>query len=266
MKDDATRFSGSIPEHYDAGLGPVLFRHYADVLGRTVALTHPRRVLEAAAGTGISSAAILEHNPGVELVVTDLNDAMLQVARRKLPPETRIQVANAQELPFEDASFDAVACQYGIMFLPDPGAAFREARRVLAPGGVFVFSVWDSHAKNRFAAITDGLLKETFPDDPPTFYRVPFSMSAVDPLRDLAQESGFGELIVDVLPYDSPVASWADFADGVIAGNPVSEQVRARSGDVDALIAEVAARLEAEYGPAPTTIPLQTILYRAFPR
>lgn len=266
MDDDATRFSGSIPEHYDSGLGPVLFRHYADVLGRLVALGEPRRILEVAAGTGISSEAIVAHNPDVELTVTDLNEAMLQRARTKLPAGTRIQVADAQALPFDDASFDAVACQFGIMFFPDLEAGFREARRVLAPGGVYVFSVWDSHAKNRFAAITDGLLAETFPDDPPPFYRVPFGKSAVDPLRDLAQSTGFGALSIDVAPYDSPVESWAAFGDGLIAGNPVSDQVRARGGDVDALAREVAARLEAEYGPEPASIPLQTIFYRASAR
>lgn len=264
MDDDATGFRGSIPEHYDAGLGPVLFVHYADLLGRAVALSTPRRILEVAAGTGISSAAIVEHNPDAELVVTDLNDAMLQVARRKLPAGTRFEVVDAQALPFDDAGFDVVACQFGIMFLPDPGAAFREARRVLAPDGVYVFSVWDSHDANRFAAIVDGLLRETFPDDPPPFYRVPFGMSDVDRLRRLAQESGFGRVSIEVMPHGAPVASWADFADGLILGNPVSDQVRARSGDTVALVAEASARLEAEYGPAPTTIPVQTIFLRAF--
>ena len=133
-------------------------------------------------------------------------------------------------------------------------------------GGVYVFSVWASHAKYRFAAVTDALLAETFPDDPPPFYRVPFGKSAVDPLRDLAQASGFGAVSIEVAPYDSPVASWAAFGDGLIAGNPVADQVRARSGDVDALAREVAARLEAEYGPEPASIPIQTIFYRATAR
>jgi hypothetical protein len=123
--------------------------------------------------------------------------------------------------------------------------------------------VWDSHDRNRFAAIVDNLLSETFPDNPPPFYRVPFGMSNVDRLRNLAQDTGFGEVHIDVLPYDSTVASWADFANGLIRGNPVSDQVRARSGDLDALVRDAGERLAAEYGPAPTTIPLQTILVRA---
>ncbi|MGO4533751.1 hypothetical protein [Leifsonia sp. 2MCAF36] len=82
MDDDAAGFSGSIPAHYDSGLGPVIFRHYADVFGRAIAESRPRRILETAAGTGISSAAIVEHNPDAELVITDLNDGMLQFARQ----------------------------------------------------------------------------------------------------------------------------------------------------------------------------------------
>lgn len=263
MDDDATRFRGPIPEYYDSGLGPVLFRHYADVLGAAVASTTPLRILETAAGTGISSAGIVAHNPDAEVVLTDLNEAMLQRAADKVPAGTRTLVADAQALPFEDADFDAVACQFGIMFLPDVGAGFREARRMLAPGGVFVFSVWDSHDRNRFAAIVDGVLTETFPDDPPPFYRVPFGMSDVERLRRLAQDSGFGALRIDVLPHDAPVASWPAFADGLIRGNPVSEQVLARSGDLDAIVRTVEDRLRTEYGPAPTTIPVQTILFRA---
>jgi len=264
VDDDATGFLGSIPEHYDSGLGPVIFRHYADVLGRAVAESRPRRILETAAGTGISSAAIADHSPDAELVISDLNDAMLQIARAKLPPATRVEVVDAQKLPFPDASFDVVACQFGIMFVPDLEAAFREARRVLAAGGVFHFSVWDSHAKNRFAAITDGLLTESFPDDPPPFYRVPFGLSDVNRLRDLAQSTGFGLVRIDVVPHAAPVASWADFADGLILGNPVADQLRRRSADLDALVRETAARLEREFGPAPTTTPVQTIFFRAF--
>ncbi|WP_374008581.1 class I SAM-dependent methyltransferase [Leifsonia sp. LS-T14] len=264
MDDDASGFLGSIPAHYDAGLGPVIFRHYADVFGRAIAEARPRRILETASGTGISAAAIAEHNPDAELTISDLNDAMLEFARAKVPPGTRVEVVDVQALPFADASFDVVACQFGIMFVPDLELAFREARRVLAPGGVFYFSVWDSHAKNRFAAIVDALLRERFPDDPPPFYRVPFGLSDVNRLRELAQSTGFGTLRIDVVPHDAPVASWDDFADGLIAGNPVADQLRRRSADLDELIREVARRLEQEFGPAPTTTPVQTIFFRAF--
>ncbi len=265
MNEDSAGFQGDIPAHYDAGLGPVLFAHYADVLGRAVAESEPGRILETAAGTGISSAALARYNPRAELVITDLNEPMLHLAHKKVPAATRIEVADAQRLHFGDDAFDAVACEFGIMFLPDLDAAFREARRVLVPNGVFHFSVWDSHAKNRFAAITDGVLHEASPDDPPPFYQVPFGLSDVGRLRDLAQATGFGRVRVDVLPFDAPVASWAAFADGLILGNPVSDQLRRRSADVEGVVREVGRRLEVEYGPAPANIRLQTLFYRAYP-
>lgn len=263
MDDNAAQFTRSIPQHYDAGLGPVIFTHFADVLAELVADGSPARILETAAGTGISSAAIAVANPNAELVVTDLNGPMLEFARPKLPASARVETADAQALPFDDAAFDTVACQFGIMFLPDLAAGFREARRVLTPDGRFIFSVWDSHAKNRFAALTDGVITSHFPADPPPFYRVPFSRAEVDPLRDLAQESGFGEITIQVVPYDTTVPSWDSFADGLILGNPVSDQIRDRGGDLEAVKRDTIAELEAAFGASPTTMPIQAIFYVA---
>jgi len=263
MADDAAQFTGSIPQYYDSGLGPVLFAHYAEVLAELVAAGAPRRILETAAGTGISSAAISRATPDADFVVTDLNAPMLEFARQKLPDGTRIEPADAQELPFDDASFDTVACQFGIMFLPELANGFREARRVLDIGGRYIFSVWDSHAKNPFAAFADRVITSHFPDDPPPFYRVPFGRSEVDPLRLLIQDEGFGEVTVHVVPHESAVGSWTDFADGLILGNPVSDQIRERGGDLDAIKADAVAAFSQEYGDAPATVPIQAIFYVA---
>ncbi|WP_431246359.1 hypothetical protein [Leifsonia xyli] len=110
----------------------------------------------------------------------------------------------------------------------------------------------------------DALLAETFPENPPPFYRVPFGLSDVERLRQLAQSTGFTRLRIDVVPHDAPVASWAGFADGLIVGNPVADQLRRRGGSLDDLVAETASRLEAVYGAAPVTIPVQTIFFRAY--
>jgi SAM-dependent methyltransferase len=263
MVDDAAQFTGSIPQHYDAGLGPVIFTHYADVVAGLVADGSPRRILETAAGTGISSRAIARANPGAELTVTDLNAPMLEFARAKLPEGTRVETADAQALSFEDASFDTVVCQFGIMFLPDLAAGFREARRVLGQGGRYIFSVWDSHARNRFAAMVNDVIAAHFPTDTPPFHRVPFAMSPVDPLRELAQDTGFARITVHVVPHDTSVPSWDDFADGLILGNPVSDQIRNRGGDLDVVRTDVIAALTSEFGASPTTMPIQAIFHVA---
>ena len=78
--------------------------------------------------------------------------------------------ADAQALPFADGSFDAVLCQFGVMFFPDRATAYREAKRVLKPGGRFLFSVWDRIEENEFAHTVTDAVAALFPDNPPRFF------------------------------------------------------------------------------------------------
>ncbi len=109
------------------------------------------------------------------IVATDLNAPMLARAEQagtRRPVQWR--EADAMALPFADASFDMVACQFGVMFFPDKGRAFAEARRVLVPGGTLIFNVWDQLEFNAFARDVTGALATLFPDAPPEFMvRVP---------------------------------------------------------------------------------------------
>lgn len=259
MADNAAAFVGDIPHFYDIGLGPVLFEPYAEELADIAAAFSPRSVLELAAGTGISAAALARRLTLADLVVTDLNAPMLEIATAKLPAAVEVQPADAQDLPFEDAAFDLVACQFGVMFLPDLAAGFREAARVLRPTGTYCFSVWDSHAHNWWAATTDAVVTRPFPDDPPPFYRVPFHLSDVHALRELLHECGFGRVTIEISPRDTRVESWETFASGLIRGNPVSGQIIERGGDVHEFEREVVAAFSERYGNAPTTIPIQAI-------
>jgi len=164
-------FAGAIPRLYEAYLVPLIFAPYAQDLARRVAALQPARVLELAAGTGVVTrelAAALP--PDVLLVATDLNPAMLDEAASigvSRPVEWR--QADALALPFEDASFDAVVCQFGVMFFPDKAHAFAEARRVLRAGGTLLFNAWDRIEDNEFADAVTGALATMFPSDPPRF-------------------------------------------------------------------------------------------------
>jgi SAM-dependent methyltransferase len=157
-------------------LVPLIFASYAADLARRVAHCNPARVLELAAGTGVVTRQLAQTlPPEVDLVATDLNQAMLDqaiatgVAR---PVEWRL--ADALALPFADAAFDVVICQFGVMFFPDKARAFAEARRVLRPGGQFLFNVWDRLDESDFAAVVTDALAQRFPDDPPRFLaRIP---------------------------------------------------------------------------------------------
>ena len=177
-------FAGSIPEIYDRFLVPLIFESYARDLAERLAKVEPQDVLETAAGTGVLTRAMASRLPAhVRIVTTDLNQPMLDHAAARLPGETRIawQQADALALPFADRRFDAVACQFGAMFFPDKVQGYKEAHRVLKPGGHFVFNVWDRIEANAFADVVTEALAALFPHDPPRFLaRTPHGYHDVD--------------------------------------------------------------------------------------
>ena len=170
MRDRAGDFIGSIPAFYDHGLGPVFFAEFADDIARRVAATAPTRVLEIAAGTGIVTRRLRDVlSREAHLTATDLNPPMLEVARAKFNRDEMVefQPADANALPFPDASFDTIVCQFGVMFFPDKDKGYREAYRVLMGGGRYLFSVWDSHRHNPIGRLITEILAGLFPHDPP---------------------------------------------------------------------------------------------------
>jgi SAM-dependent methyltransferase len=97
--------------------------------------------------------------------------------------------ADAMQLPFPDGAFDAVVCQFGAMFFPEKPKAFSQAHRVLRPGGVFMFNVWDRIEENEFADTVTTALESLFPKDPPRFLaRTPHGYSDLATIgRDVAR-------------------------------------------------------------------------------
>ena len=166
-------FGAAIAEVYESHLVPLIFEPYAAIAAERLVQMHPTRVLEIAAGTGVLTRAMSARLPAsVEIIASDLNQAMIQRAQTvgtARPVQWR--QADAMTLPFADASVDAIVCQFGAMFFPDKARAFAEARRVLAPGGTLLFSVWDRIEDNEFADVVTSAVGELFPDDPPVFLR-----------------------------------------------------------------------------------------------
>lgn len=225
-------FAGSIPEIYDRLLVPLIFEPYALDLAERLAKTEPRDVLETAAGTGVLTRAIAAKLPAqVRIVATDLNPPMLDHAKACQPGNGRIEwrQADALALPFEDQAFDAVACQFGVMFFPDKIQGYREALRVLRPGGRFFFNVWDRISENTFADTVTEALAAIFPQDPPRFMaRIPHGYHDVDRIRDELHAAGFADHSVDVVEHRSKARSPRDAATAYCQGTPLRSEIEAR--------------------------------------
>ena len=283
--DPNVRFVGSIPENYDRHLGPVLFEPYARDLAARLRAGEGARVLELACGTGILTRRLRERMPAsARLTATDLNEPMLLIAKRRLEgaPGVEWRQADACALPFPPASFDAVVCQFGLMFVPDKPAALREARRVLVPGGQLLFNTWDSIEANPFARIAADTIRRIVPVDPPTFYEVPFSMHDRAAIAALLKDAGFGadegtesagagaggashapaRIEAVALQGESPAAR--DLATGLIEGNPVGPTLRERGGvSTDALRDALAEALARETGDRPARVALRALVVSA---
>ena len=188
MAESDKVFAGSIPKFYDTLMVPLIFEAYAADLAELVAASSPGSVLETAAGSGVVTRALAPRlGADARYVVTDLNQPMLDYAATRQGPDSRIEwrQADALDLPFEDASFDVVCCQFGAMFFPDRVAGYAEARRVLRPGGRFVFSVWDRIEENAFADDVTNAVAAVFPHDPPRFLaRTPHGYHDIALIRD----------------------------------------------------------------------------------
>ena len=227
-----TVFADSIAALYDQLMVPLIFEPYADDLARRVAALRPTHVLETAAGTGVVTRALTRQlPPSAAIVATDLNQPMLdRAATIGTARPVQWQRADAMQLPFERASFDAVICQFGVMFFPDKPRAYAEVRRVLRPGGTFVFNVWDRIEDNEFAWVVTEALAAFFPADPPRFMaRTPHGYHDAQAIaRDLAQAGFAAAPAIDTVTARSRAASAAVVATAYCQGTPLRSEIEAR--------------------------------------
>ena len=266
MSDSAAQFTGTIPGKYDRHLGPVFFEPYARDFASRVTVPEGARVLELACGTGILTRHLREKLPAtVRIVATDLSEAMIEHARGRLRPEgnTEWRQADATSLPFADSSFDAVLCQFGLMFFPDKDAAVREIRRVLCPRGALVFNVWDDLQHNDLFRIADDVVQNAFPDDPPTFYRTPFGFSDSDRLHGLLERNGFADVNVQHVSLVATSESARHVAIGMLEGTPALHELNQRGADAVAIVGTVAAAIAAGCGDHPVRARMRALLVRA---
>lgn len=238
-----TLFAGSVPRQYDRYLGPLLFRPYAEEVARRMQALAPSRILETAAGTGIVTEAIARAVPDSRIVATDLNPDMLTIARERLALDgIEVVEADAQNLPFEDGSFDAVVSQFGVMFYPDKARGAAEARRVLRDGGTYLAVIWDTLARNPVSsAISDALAAE-FPDDPPRFLeRAPFGYADREAIERDMRAGGFDDVSIEAVELTSHVNAH-EAAHGMCVGSPMTAELAERGDGAVERAAEAAEK------------------------
>ena len=256
MTESDKVFAGSIPEVYDTYLVPLIFEAYADDLAERVAALSPKTVLETAAGSGVVTRALASRlAPDARYTVTDLNQPMLDYAAYRQGSDNRItwRQADALALPFDDTSFDAVVCQFGVMFFPDRIAGYSEARRVLRPGGSFLINVWDQIDANEFAHVVTEAAASAFPDDPPSFLsRTPHGYHDVHVIRDELGRAGFSQISITTLEETSSAPSPRHPAVAYCQGTPLRNEIEDRDTSLLDYVTDLATEaIAARFGRGP---------------
>lgn len=243
--DTDKAFVGSIPKVYEQYLVPLIFEPYATDLTDRLRSRPVSRLLEIAAGTGVVTRALAASLPrSTAIVATDLNQAMLdQAAAVGTARDVEWRQADALQLPFADATFDAVLCQFGVMFFPDKARAFAEARRVLKPGGIYLFNVWDRITENEFADVVTTSLEGVFPEDPPRFLpRTPYAYHDRALIGQDLAAGGFGAPSFYTVPARSRAASPDIPAAAYCQGTPLRSEIESRNASGLAAATDAAAQ------------------------
>lgn len=260
-------FAGSIPEIYDRLLVPLIFEPYALDLATRIAALAPADVLETAAGTGVLTRAMAARlQPSARIVASDLNQPMLDHAAKRLSGRAvEWKQADALALPFADRSFDVVACQFGAMFFPDRVQGYREAQRVLRPGGRFLFSVWDRIEQNDFANVVSQALAEVFPEDPPRFMaRTPHGHHDTGRIRDELAAAGFADVAIEAVDAISRAPTAHQVAMAYCQGTPWRGEIEARDASrLEEATARAADALRQRFGLGPVEGRIRAIVIGA---
>ena len=252
MRDMELRFTGSVPGSYDRLMVPLFFHPYAEELARRALELKPKRIIETAAGTGAVTETLHRALPDAEIIATDLNQPMLEVAADRLRSSRICFVtADAQHLPFDGAGFDLVVCQFGAMFFPDRVGAHAEARRLLRDGGTYLLAIWDDIERNPLSNATQKALIDFFRKDPPLFlYEGPFSYSDPAQIESDLRAAGFKSVKIETVELRSQSPSAHDAAMALCYGTPMGVEVEDKqAGSLDRVFAAVEKAFQRFEGP-----------------
>jgi len=266
MKPEYASFTGEIPKRYDQYLGPFIFEPYAIDLASRINTENLESILEIACGTGrLTNHLIKKLSSNTKLIATDLNEDMLSFAQQKIDnSKVTFQVANAQELPFEDNIFDLLICQFGIMFFPEKLNALKEMARVLKPTGEILFSTWDKIENNPIIYSTSNTIASFFKTNPPEFLTVPFSMFDTQAIENLLQNAGFKNIAIEHIKMTGESPNAEDVTMGFVKGNPILQEIADRDATLpEKIIKAVKNNIIKNFGDKPTKSDLSAWVFSA---
>lgn len=197
---------------------PALAAPWAVRVADAALLAPGDRVLDVACGTGaVAREALGRVGPEGEVRGVDLSPDMLAVARRNLPG-LDLREGRAEELPFEDGSFDAVLCQFGLMFFEDRQQALREMVRVLRPGGGVSVAVWDALDRTPgYTALTE-TIERHLGDEAGAAVRAAFALGDVETLRSMLEKAGLTEVQAGSVDAPARFPSVEDWVEAEVRG------------------------------------------------
>lgn len=266
MTTQDTAFFGSIPAIYDQFMVPLVFAPYAQAAAQKAVSFRPERILETAAGTGVVTEALHRALPQAQIVATDLNPPMLEkAAQRVSAPNVRFEPADAQDLPFADASFDLVVCQFGLMFYPDKVRGNAEARRVLREGGRYLLVIWDRIERNLATMVAGRAVAEIIPHEAARFYeRVPFRYHDKAVIAADLKAAGFDNVEFETISLASRAGSARDAAIALVQGTPMRADIEQIDPDMLGPATDAAEKALAQFeGPDGFSAPMSAHLVTA---
>lgn len=256
------RFVGAIPDLYERLLVPMIFQAAADRLAGVVADVRPTDILETAAGTGVLTRALVDRCPDASITATDLNQPMLDSAAARLPHGATVtwRQVDALDLPFEDQAFDAVVCQFGVMFFADRVRGCREAQRVLRAGGTFAFNVWDRIEDNEVPHVIESALVEAAPDSPLTFLsRTPYGYYSPSQIRADLEAAGLSDVTITAVDGRSRTTP-TDAAMAFCQGTPLRALIENHATlELDEATSLAESALERHFGRGPIDAPIRSL-------
>ena len=197
---DKGQVTGTAAEIYDEFFVPALFQQWTNRVADAASIQAGQHVLDVACGTGVLTRTISQRvGEAGSVAGLDVNKGMLAVARKK-SPEIEWKHGQAESLPFDDNSFDAVVSQFALMFFENRAKAIAEIIRVLRPGGKLAIAVWDSLDNTPGYAAAVNLLQRLFGDEAANGIRAPYNLGDVDNLRALFQQPSLKDVQIDTQP------------------------------------------------------------------